>query len=67
MTKHQVSSECWAQIKAEYDRCIEYAEYPDRDRTELYGIGGTVERRIFYTYRAEGLGWVLDKLVEKRP
>jgi hypothetical protein len=44
-------------IKAEYERCLHPTE--EMLRAELYDITDNAQ---YYTYRAEGLGFALDKL-----
>jgi len=51
-------------VAAEYDRCISMANDDDKLRAapSLYGIDHLGDKRAYYTYRAEALGWVLDKM-----
>lgn len=47
-----------AEIKAEYDRCLKLAQHPDQS-PELFNVK---DISLYYTYRAEGLGYALDRL-----
>ena len=48
------------EVKAEYDRCIEFAEHPEK-ASALYGISDMAAKRDYFMHKAEALGWVLDR------
>lgn len=54
-----------AQIKEEYDQCIHFVQYP-HEAPELFGVP---RDRVgqYYAYRAEGLGFALDRIERYAP
>lgn len=49
------------QTKTEWERCVHLSQYPEESE-ELYGISGNRAVSEYYMHRAEGIGWVLDRM-----
>jgi hypothetical protein len=51
-------------IRQEYERCL--APTAATLAADLYGVSTDAEKRRFYEFRAEGIGYCLDKLEAER-
>jgi hypothetical protein len=48
-------------VEAEYARCLRLAANP-AEAPALFGVEGRADVSQYYAFRAEALGWVLDRM-----